>query len=53
MTIRVSNHYNMRSDDPYFTESIQRYHGREISLPEKFTPNRDFLSYHREHIFQG
>ena len=52
MTVRVSHRYT-RSDDPYFTESIQRYHGREINLPEKFAPSRDFLSYHREHIFQG
>ena len=52
MTVRVSNRH-MRSDDPYFTESIQRYHGREINLPEKFAPSRDFLSYHREYIFIG
>ena len=52
LTVRVSNQYT-RSPDPYFTESIQHYHGRQIRLPEKFTPNRDFLTYHREHIFQG
>ena len=51
-TVRVSHRF-MRSDDPYFTESLQQYHGHEINLPEKFTPNRDFLAYHREHIFQG
>ena len=52
MTVRVSNRYT-QSPDSYFTESIQHYHGREIHLPEKFAPNRDFLSYHRGHIFQG
>ena len=52
MTIRVSNLYTQRPDS-YFAESIQHYHGHEINLPEKFTPNRDFLSYHREYIFQG
>lgn len=52
MTVRVSNRYT-RSPDSYFTESIQHYHGREIYLPEKFPPDHDFLSYHREHIFQG
>ena len=51
MAVRVSNR-NPQSPDSYFTESIQHYHGREIYLPEKFTPNRDFLSYHREHIFR-
>ena len=52
MTVRVSDQCT-RSDDPYFSDSIQRYHGREINLPEKFAPSRDFLSHHREHIFQG
>ena len=52
MTVRVSNRYT-RSPDPYFSESIQHYHGREINLPEKFAPSPDFLSYHREHIFQA
>ena len=52
MTVRVSNRYALYSDQ-YFLESIQHYHGREIKLPEKFTPSRDFLSYHREYIFQG
>ena len=52
MTLRVSSQ-DVQSEDPYFTESIQRYHGREINLPEKFAPSRDFLSYHREHIFQS
>ena len=52
MTVRVSNQYT-RSPDPYFSASVQYYHGRQINLPDKFTPNRDFLSYHQEHIFQG
>ena len=52
LTVRVSNQYT-RSPDPYFSQSIQHYHGRQIRLPEKFTPNPDFLTYHREHIFQG
>ena len=52
MTVQVSKRY-AQHPDYYFAESIQHYHGREINLPEKFAPNRDFLSYHREHIFQG
>ena len=52
MTVRVSGRHP-RSPDPYFSESIQHYHGREINLPDKFAPDRDFLAYHREHIFQG
>ncbi len=52
MTVQVSKRY-AQHPDYYFAESIQLYHGREITPPEKFAPNRDFLSYHREHIFQG
>lgn len=52
MTVRVSNQYT-RSPDPYFSQSIQHYHGCGIRLPEKFTPDPDFLTYHREHIFKG
>ena len=52
MTIQVSRR-RAEIDDPYFSESFDRYEGHRISLPEKFSPDRDFLSYHREHIFQG
>ncbi len=52
MTVRVSNQYTT-SPDSYFTESIQHYHGRGIHLPEKFSPDRNLLSYHREHVFRG
>ena len=52
MTVWVSSR---RADtyDSYFSESIGRYEGCRISLPEKFAPDPDFLSYHREHVFQG
>ena len=52
MTVRVSSQ-DVQSEDTYFTDSIQRYHGREINLPEKFAPDRDFLAFHREHIFKS
>lgn len=52
MTVRVSNQYTHRPDS-YFANSIQHYHAREISQPEKFAPDRDFLGFHRERIFQG
>ena len=49
MTVRVSRLY----DDEYFREAIGRYEGRRIHLPEKFSPDPDFLSYHRERVFRG
>ena len=52
MTVRVSRIYS-DTDDRYFLDSIRRYEGQRISLPGKFAPDRAFLSYHRERIFQG
>ena len=52
MTVRVSRRH-IDTADTYFSESFMRYEGCRIRLPEKFSPDRDFLSYHREHIFQG
>ena len=51
MTVRISPRYTGR-DDRYFSESIERYEGQPIRLPEKFAPDQDLLSYHRTHIFQ-
>ena len=50
MTIRVSR---VVKDNAFFSSSIASYHGHPISLPEKFGSDREFLRYHREHIFQG
>ncbi len=52
LAVRVSRKY-AASEDRYFGESIGRYEGRVIRLPRKFGPNREFLAYHRAHIFQG
>ena len=52
MTVQVSHKHSVRNDK-FFSESITHYDGQSISLPEKFTPDRGFLSYHREHIFQN
>lgn len=41
------------SDDAYFAESIGRFAGRRIRLPEKFAPGAEFLEFHRERVFQG
>ena len=52
MTVQVSRKRNV-SNDQFFSESIEYYDGKSISLPEKFTPGREFLSYHREYIFEN
>ena len=51
MTIQVSRKHTVMND-PFFTESIEKYEGNSITLPEKFTPCEEFLAYHRERIFE-
>ena len=52
MTVRVSLNHN-EGNDMFFSEAVEAYAGRPIYLPEKFPPDREFLAYHRERIFQN
>jgi putative restriction endonuclease len=29
------------------------YRGKNLNVPDRFSPDLDFLNYHRYHIFQG
>ena len=51
MTIRVSRRLAGRNDG-FLSSSIRAYHGRPIRTPRKFRPEGEFLSYHRERVFQ-
>ena len=51
MTIQISKTHPVKND-PFFSESIEAYVGKPIRLPEKFSPDKKFLAYHREYIFQ-
>ena len=52
MTVSVSRERTTAAGE-FFSSAVASYEGRPISLPEKFAPDRSFLAYHREHIFQG
>lgn len=51
MTVQISKTH-LGKNDPFFLESIESYAGKPIRLPEKFSPDKKFLAYHREYIFQ-
>jgi putative restriction endonuclease len=51
MTIRVSQKCTDNNDD-FFNSALFAYNGKPIFLPKKFRPHAEFLSYHREHIFE-
>lgn len=52
LTVRVSRN-QVEKDDKFFLVAIERYDGQRIRSPIKFKPERDFLAYHRRHIFRG
>lgn len=52
MTVRVARNYQVMNDI-FFASSIRNYEGKPIFLPDKFAPEKDFLAFHREHVFQG
>lgn len=37
----------------YFDKHFGSLAGKQISLPEEYKPNRDYLAYHRDHVFMG
>ena len=50
MTVRVSKReYSV--GDMFFVTVLKSYDGKSITLPDKFRPDDDFLSYHRQNIF--
>ncbi len=51
MTIRVSRKHAV-TKDPFFNSALLAYDRKPIVLPEKFYPLEEFLTYHREHIFE-
>ncbi len=40
------------SDDHFFDSTIKSFHGKSIVLPDKFSPQPEFLAIHRETIFE-
>ncbi|HEY9040870.1 MAG TPA: HNH endonuclease [Rheinheimera sp.] len=48
----VVSSQNTDKSDQFYTAAIASFHGKPITLPEKFYPAAQFLAFHREHIFQ-
>ena len=49
MTVMTSK--TITSLDSFYGTTIKSYEGKEITQPDKFQPNLDFLEYHRKNIF--
>ena len=37
----------------YYSKHFACIDGRRLTLPSEFKPNKDFLAYHRDHVFMG
>ena len=52
MQVQVSPAYS-GNKDTFYSATIEAFDGKPIRLPEKFSPDAEFLAYHREQVFQG
>jgi putative restriction endonuclease len=50
MSVRVSRE-GAGASDRFYADALLRYEGQQITLPEKFPPDEQFLAYHRSHVF--
>lgn len=51
-SIVVSNEISKLKDDKFIQETLIACHGRQITLPEKFHPDPEFLKWHNNNIFK-
>ncbi len=51
--VRVSRKVIASDHDPAVHDLLLKYEGAEMRLPRKFLPERAFLAYHNEHVFQA
>lgn len=51
MTVHVSRKHAVNAD-PFFNSALLAYDGKLLALPKKFSPHAEFLSYHRQHVFE-
>jgi len=49
--VKVSSSIRKLEKNKFTSEWLLDLHGKKISLPEKFIPSNEFISWHNEHIF--
>lgn len=52
-TIRLSSALREYETQEYFDNHFGCINGKKITMPIEHKPNRDFLAYHRDHVFKG
>lgn len=52
-TVCLSSALRECESQDYYAKHIGSVNGQQIMLPLNYKPNRDFLAYHRDHVFIG
>jgi len=52
-TVRVSSEISKLRGNDFVQSTLVAMDGRRIRLPEKFSPAREFLEWHRDNVFIG
>ena len=52
-TIQLSSALREYGTQEYFDKQFGNISGKQITMPIEYKPNRDFLAYHRDHVFVG
>ena len=52
-TVRLSSALREYETRDYYDRHFGSISGRQIAMPTDYKPNRDFLAYHRDHVFVG
>lgn len=50
-TIQLSSALREYGTQEYFDKQFGSISGKQITMPIEYKPNRDFLAYHRDHVF--
>ena len=52
-TVCLSSALRENETKEYYDRHFSCIFGRKLTLPTAYKPNRDFLAYHRDHVFMG
>lgn len=52
-TIQLSSALREYGTQEYFDKQFGSISGKQMAMPIEYKPNRDFLAYHRDHVFVG
>lgn len=51
-SVQLSSSLREYEDQSYYDKHFGSVEGIKLTMPEEYMPNRDFLAWHRDHVFQ-